>query len=315
MSTKIFGLGIALAAAAVALLAVATVWVVWRPTVAPSASIVRHAGEAEAPHGDYNQQRWWVPVRSPGQGAGEELLLEAVVYRPSGPGPFPLVVIDHGKPTLHGNASDFQPRFEAAAHWFVEHGFAVTVLARRGYGRSQGTVSDMVGSCSDMDYYATARQTARDAEGVIAFMRQQHFVDPARIVAVGHSHGGLGVLGLATIAPPGLVGAISFAGGSGAWGSRGKFCNGRDHLVAAVRKLGAETKLPELWLYALNDDTFDPAVAAEMQQAFNSAASSPAVLVTLPAATSNGHMLFPGGNAGLWGPHVQQFLDRILKAQ
>jgi dienelactone hydrolase len=311
MSSRIFGLSFL----AIALLALAISWLVWRPVAAPSASIARHAGEAEAPHGDYNQQLWWIPVRSLDQSSGENLLLEAMVYRPSGPGPFPLVVIDHGKPALHGNASDYQPRFEAAAHWFVEHGFAVTVLARRGYGRSQGTISDIVGSCSDMDYYATARQTARDTEGLIVFMRQQSFIDPAQIIAVGHSHGGLGVLGLATIAPRGLVGAISFAGGSGAWGSRGKFCNGRDHLVAAMRKLGSETKLPELWLYALNDDTFDPALAAEMQQAFNSVAARPALLVTLPAAAPNGHMLFPSGNAPVWGPHVQQFLDQILKAQ
>ena len=54
----------------------------------------RHPGPVDIPLGADNKQLWWIPI---GTGA-EQSLLETTVYRPSGPGPFPLVTINHGKP-------------------------------------------------------------------------------------------------------------------------------------------------------------------------------------------------------------------------
>lgn len=92
---------------------------------------------------------------------------------------------------------------------FVDHDFAVAVPLRQGYGRSEGTANDMVGSCEMMDYSATARATAQDAEGVISFMQQQSFIDPRSVIIVGHSHGGFGALGVASDAPNGVVGVLT----------------------------------------------------------------------------------------------------------
>src|ERR1700751_1988855 len=128
----------------------------------PRTEADRHVGAAEEPHGLYNQQLWWVPVRSPAEEA-PDILLETMIYRPSGAGPFPLVVINHGKPGWDIGATVRRfvgqalalasrrvdaggPDFEVAAHWFVDQGFAVAVPIRQGYGRSQGIVSDMVGT-------------------------------------------------------------------------------------------------------------------------------------------------------------------------
>jgi hypothetical protein len=87
----------------------------------------------------------------------EESLLETTMYRPSGPGPFPLVTINHGKPRPDGtDPSAMRPSFGAAAHWFVDRGFAVAVPMRRGYGLSSSPISDTAGPCSDRDYFATA---------------------------------------------------------------------------------------------------------------------------------------------------------------
>jgi dienelactone hydrolase len=272
----------------------------------PVSVVERHAGAAEPPHGTHNQQLWWVPVPSQGQGS-PDVLLETMVYRPAGAGPFPLVVIYHGKPARNFGAA--QPGFDTAARWFVDLGFAVAVPLRQGYGHSQGSVNDMVGSCDTMDYYATAKQTARDAEGVITFMQQQSFVEPKTVIVVGHSHGGLGALGLASDAPDGVVGIINFAGGSGAW-KAGPICNGRANLIGAMHRLGLENKLPQAWLYALDDETFGPALAKEMWRAYSSNSQVEIVFLALPA-TGGGHMLFPNGNAPVWGPAVRQFLLRL----
>ena len=172
----------------------------------------RHAGPAEAPLGPDNKQLWWVPIDS----GGEQVLLETTVYRPSGPGPFPLVTINHGKPRPGAtDPSAMRPGFGAAAHWFVDRGFAVAVPMRPGYGRSSGQISDTAGPCGDRDYFATALKTAASMEGVIAYLQNQSFVDRNRVVVVGQSYGGLGALGVAYDKPEGVVGIVNFAGGAG----------------------------------------------------------------------------------------------------
>jgi predicted acyl esterase len=149
----------------------------------------RRAGSVNVPLGPDNKQLWWVPIDT---GIGQSLL-ETIVYRPSGPGPFPLVTINHGKPRPGGaDPSAMHPAFGAAAHWFVDRGFAVAVPMRRGYGSSQGPISDTAGPCSDRDYFATALTTAVDIGGVVAYLRNQYFVDRNRVVVVGQSYGGLG---------------------------------------------------------------------------------------------------------------------------
>jgi hypothetical protein len=117
----------------------------------------RHPGPVDIPLGADNKQLWWIPI---GTGA-EQSLLETTVYRPSGPGPFPLVTINHGKPRPGStDPQAMHPGYGAAAHWFVNRGFAVAVPMRRGYGLSQGQISDTAGPCSDRDYFATALKTA-----------------------------------------------------------------------------------------------------------------------------------------------------------
>ncbi|MEY9183921.1 dienelactone hydrolase [Bradyrhizobium sp. USDA 326] len=272
--------------------------------IAP-ANIDPRAGSVGLPYGAYNQQLWWIPVQSRGEGAVR--LLETIVYRPAGAGPFALVVIYHGKPARNFKA--VRPGFEIAAQWFVDHGFAVAVPLRQGYGRSQGTVHDMVGTCETMDYLATARATAGDAEGVISFMQRQSFIDPGSVIIVGHSHGGLGALGVASDAPNGVVGVINFAGGSGSW-KHGHFCNGRDKLISAISRLGSENRLPQIWLYGLDDETFDPSLAREMWSAYTTNSRAKIIFVALPG-TGEGHMLFPKGNTSVWGSAVQQFLVQL----
>jgi dienelactone hydrolase len=172
----------------------------------------RHPGPVDIPLGPDNKQLWWIPL---GTGA-EQSLLETTVYRPSGPGPFPLVTINHGKPRPGStDPQAMHPGYSAAAHWFVNRGFAVAVPMRRGYGLSQGQISDTAGPCSDRDYFATALKTAADMESVVAYLRNQRFVDRNRVIVVGQSYGGLGALGVAYDKVEGVIGIINFAGGAG----------------------------------------------------------------------------------------------------
>lgn len=76
-------------------------------------------------------------VRIPADASGA-VTLEATLFKPDGPGPFPLVVFNHGK-----NAGDLhqQPRSRplAFAREFVRRGYAVIAPNRQGFAGSGGT--------------------------------------------------------------------------------------------------------------------------------------------------------------------------------
>lgn len=280
--------------------------------------IERSAGPTGTPEGRYNRQLWWIPVG----GTTSKVLLEAIVYSPSGTGPFPLITINHGKPAPGSNLRFIRPGFETAAHWFVDRGFMVAVPLRRGYGRSEGVESDMVGTCATLNYVATSEQTAIDIEGVIKFFATQSMVDANNVVIVGHSHGAFGALGVAAGTPKGVRGIVNFAGGTGSWGLfnamqwprrivQGRLCNGRQNLLSALGQLGERNSLPQLWLYAANDTTFDPELAQAMLKAYRERSRYPITFVTLPASQEGGHNIIAQDDVTSWAPSVDHFLQTL----
>jgi dienelactone hydrolase len=275
------------------------------------------AGPVGRPQGRYNQQLWWIPIES----SRQLFLLEAMVYTPSGAGPFPLAIINHGKPTPGSDTRLIRPGFDPAARWFVDRGFVVAVLLRRGYGHSQGPVADMAGTCATMDYLATAEQTGRDIEGAVEFLIKQSKI-ASQVVLVGHSHGAFGDLSVAANSPKNVVGIVDFAGGTGNWGAynlwerlrqilQGKFCNGRQRLLSALEQLGQRNSVPEIWLYAENDRTFNPELARAMLNAYQEGSRVPITFASLPASVKDGHMLFAADAETSWAPAVNAFLKNL----
>ena len=64
--------------------------------------------------------------------------LETTVYRPEGPGPFPLVVINHGKAPIITPARQPRARYSNAAREFLSRGFVVAIPMRQGFSKSTG---------------------------------------------------------------------------------------------------------------------------------------------------------------------------------
>jgi len=270
----------------------------------------RHPGPVDMPLGPDNKQLWWIPIET----GAEQSLLETTVYRPSGPGPFPLVTINHGKPRPGStDPQAMHPSYGAAAHWFVGRGFAVAVPMRRGYGLSQGSISDTVGPCGDRDYFAAALKTAAEMEGVVAYLRNQHFMDRNRVIVVGQSYGGLGALGVAYDKPEGVIGIINFAGGAGS-NRPGEICSGRERLIAAVGRLGEGNLLPQIWLYAANDHYFEPSLAHAMVEAYSAGSRVPVPFVDLPTFGDDGHLTFSRGDPAIWAATVDRYLANLQGA-
>lgn len=173
--------------------------------------------------------------------------LETTVYRPPGEGPFPLVVINHGK-TTGNNRLDVRVRYVPAAREFLRMGYAVAIPMRPGFARSTGAYIDY--GC---DIEGGGRHQAEAVEKFVAAFSRRHYVDPGHVFLVGESQGGLAVMALASRTIPGVKGVANFAGGLRYETSGMDYCDWRTALVEAFSAYGADAQIPSLWFYGDND--------------------------------------------------------------
>ncbi|WP_426102556.1 dienelactone hydrolase family protein [Massilia sp. TSP1-1-2] len=185
--------------------------------------------------------------------------LQTTVFRPNGPGPFPLLIINHGKDAGNPHLQQ-RERFIFMATAFVKRGYAVMVPMRQGFASSTGTYAD-----HGCDMTANGRAQAADVLDAVAFAQSQDWIDADRIVIAGQSYGGLAAIALGTQAVPGVRGLINVAGGLR---DDANDCNWRTELVRAFASYGDANKIPSLWLYGANDSLFSPALVARMYAAF-----------------------------------------------
>ncbi len=276
-----------------------------QPGPAPSDTL---AGPASAEKGPDRAQAWWVPVR-PTAGGTQVYLLQTMLYRPPGAGPFPLVTINHGVPGDKRFLRTTEPAFEAAAHWWVGQGYVVAVPLRRGVGRSQGNFAEGTETCDAEGFARVAYVAAADMKGVVEYLAAEPFVDRRRIVVLGNSVGGLGALAVAADPPDGVVGVVDFSGGAGGFGGD-RFCGEASALVETARELGARAKRPALWLYAANDHWFG-SIARPMFEAYRAADKAPASFVQLPPYGDEGHATLYRADPVVWASAVTAFLATL----
>ncbi|MEW6639735.1 MAG: CocE/NonD family hydrolase [Pseudomonadota bacterium] len=240
----------------------------------------------------------------PGAGTVE---LEAMVVRPDDGAPHPLAIINHGSPRDGNDRPNLSPfRMWGPASVFARRGWTAVSFMRRGYGQSQGGWAETYGPCSRPDYAAAGLAGASDIAAVAHAMGEQAYVNKGRWISVGVSAGGFATVALTSMAPQGLVAALSFAPGRGSSGPD-KVC-GEDQLVAAFAQYGKTSHVPLLWVSAENDHFFGPQLTARLTGAFNGAGGH-ATFVRTPAFGTDGHELFGAADGrAVWTPIVDDFL-------
>ena len=247
-------------------------------------------------------------IRAPVQRGVEAALIEVTVFKPKGPGPFPIVVLSHGSPRdAAERRHDGRQRLVAQSARFIAMGFAVLVPTRRGYGESGGSWAETYGSCSNPDYYSAGLETARDLRAAIDSVRSEAWADTSRVVLAGQSAGGFGSVAAAAQRFEGVVAVVNFAGGRGSQGPD-DVC-GEARLVEAMSRYGGGARVPELWIYSVNDRFFGPGLARRMHHAFTAAGGS-AEFVEAPAIGIDGHAYFAAAMDD-WSPRVEAFLKRV----
>ncbi len=239
-------------------------------------------------------------------GGGVEMTLEGILIRPAGPGPFPIAIVTHGSPRDPADRATMGPlRLVPQAQEFARRGWATLVVMRRGYGASPGPYAESNGPCNNPDYIVSGERSAEDIRQAIRFMARQPFADASRVISVGVSAGGFASIALTANPPPGLVAAISFAGGRGSRGDDDVCVP--DRLVGAFGQFGRTSRVPTLWIYAENDLFFGPPLARRFLDAFTRAGGK-ADFVAAPANGKDGHFLFSAAIPA-WTPSVDRFLS------
>lgn len=127
--------------------------------------------------------------------------IPALLYRPAGDGPFPVVVDIHGGP--EGQA---RPGFDAFTQFLAtEMGVAVirpNVRGSRGYGKSYLA----------LDNGRLREDSVRDIGALLDWIERRPELDAARVLVMGGSYGGYMVLASMAHFPDRLAGGISVVG-------------------------------------------------------------------------------------------------------
>jgi dienelactone hydrolase len=234
--------------------------------------------------------------------AERPVALQVTVYMPSGPGPFPLAVMNHGSTSSEPPAQ--QPRYHLtfSAYYFLSRGYAVTMPMMRGYAGSGGYLSTH--GCDDV---ALGLDAARDIRAVIDYMKQQPDIDGSRIVVAGQSFGGWNTLAVGALNVPNVRGLISFAGGM-----KESDCGSPDSsLIDAAGQLGARTTVPSIWFFGDNDSIFPVSTWRGMYERYTAAGGHAALIAYGRFGTDSHNMLGSGAALPIWVPRVDAFLRGI----
>ncbi|WP_025033135.1 alpha/beta hydrolase family protein [Bradyrhizobium sp. DOA9] len=241
------------------------------------------SGEESEP---FRRQEWRVPTPDTG------LAARAVLFRPSGAGPFRLAVIAHASTqnTLR-RAQMPQPEYRPLAAYLVARGFAVLVPERPGHGATGGRYLEDQGGCDEADYARSARATADAIALALAHLQKQDFIRKDGAIVIGHSAGGWGALALANADPQVIAAITVFAPGRGGHANDepNRICAPHT-LLAAAAEFGKTARIPVTWLVARNDSYFGPAFSQKLVDAFRGAGGKVAFRL-LPAVGSEGHWM------------------------
>jgi len=232
-----------------------------------------------------------------------KLQIEAYVYRPEGPGPFPVVIYNHG--SRAGRERTEMP-FTYVGKMLAASGYLVLVPERRGYGKSEGApFSEEIGDDRGPRYVARLQQEADDTIAAAEFAKTLQGVDSSRIAVMGWSFGGI-VSVFAASRSVLFRAVVDQAGGALSW-------DGSPQLQAALKEAAGKVSVPLLGMVAENDRTTE-SVKAVVSQAKKHGAAARLIVYPVfkprenPGGIAPGHMIFSAQGVGLWESDVKDFL-------
>jgi len=234
-----------------------------------------------------------------------DLELKGFVWKPSGDGPFPALLSNHGSEKSPGS-------IDSVAPYFVEKGYVFFVPHRRGQGGSPvAYIMDelkMAGSRlsgergrKEIELHETHLE---DQLAALQYLQAFPFVDKNRIAVIGFSFGGIQTM-LAVERGPGYRVAVNCSGAAETW--RGSSAL-RSRLIAAASK----ATMSVLFLQAEND--YDPTPNRVLSEEVRKAGKPVEAKVYPPFGSGprEGHSFCVRGTE-TWRPDVLKFIKTHLK--
>jgi len=232
-----------------------------------------------------------------------DLNLQGFLWKPSGDGPFPAVLWNHGSEKNPGAV-------ESVATYFVEKGYVFFVPHRRGQGRSPGPyIMDEINKAGSrgergqllVDLHEIHLE---DQLAGLKYLQNLNFVDMNRMAVMGFSFGGIQTM-LAVERGPGYRVAVDCSGAAETWNAASSL---RSRLAEAARN----AKMPVFFLQAENDYNLTPnrVLSEEVRKA-----GQPVETKVYPAfgtGPRDGHSYCVRGTK-TWGPDVLRFIEIHLR--
>jgi len=238
---------------------------------------------------------------------GRPVALELVARRPSGPGPFPTLVFNHGSTGSGTNPAVFRRTMACAplADFFAERGWQVIFPQRRGRGKSGGLYDE--GFKLDRSGYSWDPQLSlpgvdraiEDLDAVMEHICARPDVKQEHLVIGGTSRGGILAIAYAGERPSIFKAAINFNGG---W--LGRACPTHLEVNRKTFLRGSAFPRETLWLHGSHDQYYRIAHCRENFDAFRAAGGRGAF-----HALRGGHALIY--RPQLWAATMTDYLDAI----
>lgn len=206
------------------------------------------------------------------------------VTRPDDNNRHPLVIMSHG-----GNVAnpDLMNRYLPLTDALASEGLSVVYFVRRGFSPSEGPFNELQDTAIN-----TGLETAKDYKAAVEYWREQSFVERDKVVLMGSSRSGWGVLAAATIPMDGVLGVVNIVGGTNFALQGNNALNSPfvlDHWEVAAAQLGRDAIVPSYWIYSESDFTIVAPGARRMFEAYNGAGGWGFLLMLPPYGPYQGH--------------------------
>lgn len=219
--------------------------------------------------------------------------LQTTVFKPSGEGPFPLVIFNHGHSEGSKKFGHLQQRERAIlfTREMLKKGYVVAIPMRKGYAGSGG------GKTRDFT------QQFEDVVTVTRYMQKESYVDNTTIVIAGHSVGGYVSMVMSSKRNliPNIKAVINFSGGLPVTYNK--------QFEDELQNLSNSTNAPALWIYGDNDYLTTPEKLNKIEAAYKIKNPIFKVIRTGEFKSSDAHFLMynPDGLAK-WKTELDKFL-------
>jgi carboxymethylenebutenolidase len=242
-------------------------------------------------------------------GSGDKVL-QGLLYKPNGAGPFPAVVYNHG--SAPGMLS--KDAFDALGPVFVSRGWVFFGPFRRGQGLSASAgpyIGDQIAAAKKKGMSVAVTEMVRllatdhlnDQLAALAWLRHQSFIRTEHIAVAGNSFGGVeAVLGAER---GNYCAAVDSAGGAQSWAQAPQL---QSLMINAVRN----SRTPIFFFQAEND--YDLSPSKTLSRVMSEAGKAYKLKIYPPygSSTEDGHSFGYFGSA-VWADDVFRFLNRYCR--